>query len=61
MDYEIYADGQFRGGHPSLVSACAIARTDAVRLAGTRFVVKRGGAEVATYEMRAGKLAAWMR
>jgi hypothetical protein len=60
MKYIVYANSKWHSEHPGLISACAIARSDAMRL-GTPFDVERDGVKVATYRTERGKFVAWMR
>lgn len=63
--YEVLADKRFHSSHLGLVGACTTARSEAMRHARDRldvsFVVQRGGIIHATYQVRAGKLTAWVR
>lgn len=61
MKYQVYADTRPYSEHGGLVSACTVARSQAVAQPGVDFVVEYDGVEVATYRVRNGKLAAWMR
>lgn len=58
--YQVYGGTKYHSEHPGLVSACAVARSEAQRL-GINFDVERDGVKVATYRTERGKFVAWMR
>lgn len=61
VKYQVYADETHHSEHSALVGACTVARSQAVARPGVGFEVEYDGIKVATYCVRNGKLAAWMR
>lgn len=64
--YEVFNDNRFDSSHAGLMGACAVARGHAQDQAGHVFEVcctADGAADIneARYQVKGGKLAAWMR